>query len=134
MRHIANATYMSLDGVVQHPELWTFDYRSDDAARVSHEQLFDADALIMSRRTYTSSRATGPAATDPGGFADRMNTIPKYVLSRTLSQPSWTNTTVLAGDDVVGRIMACSLKGRCSILVRWNISPNSWPHCPGWWR
>jgi hypothetical protein len=40
MRHIANATYMSLDGVVQHPELWTFDYRSDDAARVSHEQLW----------------------------------------------------------------------------------------------
>ena len=33
-----------------------------------------------------------------------------------------------------GRIMACSLKGRCSILVRWNISPNGWPRCPGWWR
>jgi hypothetical protein len=32
-----------------------------------------------------------------------------------------------------GRIMACSLKGRCSILVRWNISPNGWPRCPGWW-
>jgi hypothetical protein len=37
MRRIANATYMSLDGVVQRPELWTFDYRSDDAAQVSHD-------------------------------------------------------------------------------------------------
>ena len=87
MRHIANATYMSLDGVVQHPELWTFDYRSDDAAQVSHDQLFAADALIMGRHTYDIFAGHWPAATDPGGFADRMNTIPKYVLSRTLSQP-----------------------------------------------
>jgi dihydrofolate reductase len=60
MRHIANATYMSLDGVVQHPELWTFDYRSDDAARVSHEQLFAADALIMGRHTYDIFGNTDP--------------------------------------------------------------------------
>ena len=85
MRHIANATYISLDGVVQHPELWTFDYRSDDAAQVSHDQLFAADALIMGRHTYDIFAGHWPAATDPGGFADRMNTIPKYVLSRTLS-------------------------------------------------
>jgi dihydrofolate reductase len=52
MRRIANATYMSLDGVVQRPELWTFDYRSDDAAQVSHDQLFAAGALIMGRHTY----------------------------------------------------------------------------------
>jgi dihydrofolate reductase len=106
MRHIANATYMSLDGVVQHPELWTFDYRSDDAAQVSHDQLFAADALIMGRHTYDIFASHWPAATDPDGFADRMNTIPKYVLSRTLSEPSWTNTTVLAGDNVVDRIRA----------------------------
>jgi dihydrofolate reductase len=106
MRHIANATYMSLDGVVQHPELWTFDYRSDDAAQVSHDQLFAADALIMGRHTYDIFAGHWPAATDPDGFADRMNTIPKYVLSRTLSKPSWTNTTVLAGDNVVDRIRA----------------------------
>ena len=106
MRHIVNATYMSLDGVVQHPELWTFDYRSDDAARVSHDQLFAAGALIMGRHTYDIFAGYWPAASDPDGFADRMNTIPKYVLSRTLSQPSWTNTTVLAGDDVVDRIRA----------------------------
>ena len=116
MRHIANATYISLDGVVQHPELWTFDYRSDDAAQVSHDQLFAADALIMGRHTYDIFAGHWPAATDPGGFADRMNTIPKYVLSHTLSKPSWTNTTVLAGDNVVGRIRALKQEPGQNIL------------------
>jgi dihydrofolate reductase len=116
MRRIINATYMSLDGVVQRPELWTFDYRSDDAARVSHDQLFAADALIMGRHTYDIFAGHWPAATDPDGFADRMNTIPKYVLSRTLSQPSWTSTTVLAGDNVVDRIRALKQEPGQNIL------------------
>ena len=116
MRHIANATYMSLDGVVQHPELWTFDYRSDDAAQVSHDQLFAADALIMGRHTYDIFASHWPAANDPDGFADRMNNLPKYVLSRTLSEPSWTNTTVLAGDDVVDRIRALKQEPGQNIL------------------
>jgi len=116
MRHIANATYMSLDGVVQRPELWTFDYRSDDAAQISHDQLFAADALIMGRHTYGIFASHWPAATDPDGFADRMNNIPKYVLSRTLSQPTWTNTTVLAGDNVVDRIHALKQEPGQNIL------------------
>jgi hypothetical protein len=45
MRRIVNATYMSLDGAVQRPELWTFDYRSDDVAQAANEQLFAADVL-----------------------------------------------------------------------------------------
>ena len=104
MRRIINATYMSLDGIVQRPELWTFDYRSDDAAQASYDQLFGADALIMGRHTYDIFANHWPTATDSGGFADRMNNLPKYVLSHTLSEPIWANTTVLAGDDVPGRI------------------------------
>ena len=44
MRRVITSTYLSLDGVVQQPERWTFDYRSDDAARFAHEQLFSSDA------------------------------------------------------------------------------------------
>jgi dihydrofolate reductase len=116
MRRIANATYMSLDGVVQRPELWTFDYRSDDAAQVSHDQLFAADGLIMGRHTYDIFATHWPAASDASGFADLMNTIPKYVLSHTLSTPSWTNATVLAGDDVVDRIRALKQEPGQTIL------------------
>jgi dihydrofolate reductase len=110
VRRIINATYMSLDGVVQHPEHWTFDYRSDDAAQASHDQLFGADALIMGRHTYDIFVDHWPTATDANGFADRMNTMPKYVLSHSLSEPTWSNTAVLDGDDVVDRIR--ELKGQ----------------------
>lgn len=104
MCRIVNATYMSLDGVVQHPESWTFDYRNDDAARASHDQLFGTDALIMGRHTYDIFVDHWPDANDPDGFADRMNSIPKFVLSQSLDEPTWTNTTVLSGEDVVNRI------------------------------
>lgn len=98
MRRIVNSTYMSLDGVVQHPENWTFDYRSDDAAQFGHDQLFSSDALLMGRRTYDIFVEHWPKATDDAGFADRMNALPKYVVSNTLTNPSWSNTTVVNGD------------------------------------
>src|SRR5215475_14925848 len=99
MRRIITATYMTLDGVVQRPEAWTFGYRSDEAARVSYDQLFAAGSLIMGRHTYDIFAGHWPTATDASGFADRMNSIPKYVLSNTMTTASWTNTTVLGGDD-----------------------------------
>jgi dihydrofolate reductase len=96
MRRIITSTYMSLDGVVQHPELWTFDYRSDDAARFAHEQLFNSDALLMGRHTYQIFTGHWPTATDAEGFADRMNSLPKYVVSDTLTEPTpWNNTIVI---------------------------------------
>ena len=101
---IVSATYMSLDGVVQRPWEWTFDYRSDAVAEAIHVQLFAADALIMGRHTYDIFAGYWPAATDETGDAERMNSIPKYVLSHSLDQPTWNNTTVLVGDDVVARI------------------------------
>jgi dihydrofolate reductase len=104
MRRIITSTYMSLDGVIQRPELWTFEYRSDDAAKVSHEQLSKADALIMGRITYEIFVGHWPAVTDDTGLADRMNSIPKYVLSNTLTEPAWNNTTVLSGDHIPERI------------------------------
>lgn len=102
--HIVNSTYMSLDGVVQRPEMWTFDYRSDDAAKATQEQVFGADALVMGRHTYEMFAPRWSAASDDAGVADRINSIPKYVLSHTLREPTWNNTTVLSGDDAVDRI------------------------------
>lgn len=100
MRRVINSTYMSLDGVVQRPELWTFDYRSEDAARYSHDLLFGSDALLMGRHTYDIFASHWPTATDDTGFADRMNNLPKYVVSNTLAAPTWNNTTVVAPDSL----------------------------------
>jgi dihydrofolate reductase len=104
MRRIINSTYMSLDGVIQRPELWTFDYRSDDAARFQHEQLFGSGALLMGRHTYEIFADHWPTATDGAGFADRMNSLPKYVVSDTLTGPTWNNTTVLARGDAADQL------------------------------
>lgn len=101
---IVNSTYMSLDGVVQHPEHWTFDHRTADVTQATHDQLSRTDALIMGRHTYDIFAGYWPTVTDDTGSADRMNRIPKYVLSRSLDRPTWDNTTVLSGDDVVDRI------------------------------
>jgi dihydrofolate reductase len=75
---IVNSTYMSLDGVIQRPELWTFDYRSDDVAKVTQEQLFGADALIMGRHTYDMFAPRWSTASDEAGLAERINSIPNY--------------------------------------------------------
>lgn len=92
MRRVLNSTYMSLDGVVQEPQRWTFDYRSEDAARYAHDLLFSVDALIMGRRTYDVFSEAWPKGTDD--VADRINALPKYVASDTLTDPAWNNTTV----------------------------------------
>jgi len=103
MRRIINSTYMSLDGVVQRPELWTFDYRDDEAAKVGHDQLFNCDALLMGRRTYEGFADVWPSRTDAEGMADRMNSLPKYVVSDSLTQPQWNNTTVINRSEFPAR-------------------------------
>src|SRR3954454_3854855 len=114
--HIANASYMSLDGVVQQPERWTFDFRGDDLTQATIDQLFGADALIMGRQTYDVFAGHWPAVTDDIGFADRMNSMPKYVLSNSVDEPAWTNTTVLGGDRVVDRIRELKSRAGGTIL------------------
>lgn len=94
MRRVINSTYMSVDGVVQEPERWTFDFRSPDAAQYSHDLLFSIDTVLMGRRTYESFAAVWPTFDDATGMADRMNALPKHVASDTLTAPEWNNTTV----------------------------------------
>ena len=56
MWRVINSTYMSVDGVVQKPKRWTFDYRSEDPAQYALDLLFSADAVIMGRRNGTALR------------------------------------------------------------------------------
>ncbi len=107
MRRVINSTYLSIDGVVQDPQLWVFDYRSEELAQRTLDLLFGADAIIMGRRAYETFSKAWPTRTDDTGMADRMNTLPKYVASDTLTDPAWNNTTVTkVGDfpDLVRRL------------------------------
>lgn len=108
MRLVA-AEYVSIDGRMQmeDPEGreeerggWTAPYWDDELAELQREQLFASDALLLGRVTYESFAATWPSFTDEEGFADRMNSLPKYVASRTLSEPLEWNASLLDGDVV----------------------------------
>ena len=104
MRRVVNSTYLSLDGVVQLPERWTFDYRDEAANAFAHEQLDASDAILMGRHTYDIFAAVWPTAREATGMADRMNALPKYVVSDSLTEPEWNNTTVIPRADLPSRI------------------------------
>lgn len=92
--------FVSLDGVMEDPGGseqsahggWTLPYWNDDVARFKYDELFAGDALLLGRATYEGFAKAWPTMKDDQGFADRMNSIPKYVVSRTLGNPTWNNT------------------------------------------
>ncbi len=106
MRKIVVSEFVSLDGVMEDPGGaegfehggWTFPYWSDEIGKLKLDEILEADALLLGRVTYEGFAAVWPSMTDEQGFADRMNSLPKFVASRTLKEPEWQNTTVIDGD------------------------------------
>ena len=107
MARIVVTEFMSLDGVVEDPGGaedfkhggWSFEIeRGEEGDKFKLDEAFEADALLLGRRTYEGFAAAWPAR--EGDFADKFNNMPKYVVSSTLSDPQWTNSTVLSGDLV----------------------------------
>ncbi|NGO79039.1 dihydrofolate reductase [Streptomyces sp. YC504] len=97
MGKIVALTYVSLDGVMENPS-WAGAYFDSDHAKYAHGQLFAADALLLGRTTYEAMAAAWPLMEESeGGFAVRMNALPKHVVSTTLEQGEW-NATVVRGD------------------------------------
>ena len=99
MRKLIVSTYLTLDGVMSldggMAERWHFPFFNDELNTYAREQLFAADALLLGRRTYDIFAASWPSVTDEEGFADRMNHLPKYVVSTSLATADWTNTTII---------------------------------------
>src|SRR5438093_217578 len=98
MRKIVQAIYVSLDGVVEDPA-WTGPFFNDELAALQHQLLFASDALVLGRVTYEGFAASWPSMTHEGDFAERMNTMPKHVASRTLVTTTW-NARLLPNDPV----------------------------------
>ena len=105
MGRIVATEYVSVDGVIEAPSGpsdfaragWTDAYsRGPDGDAYMHAQGMAAAALLMGRLTYEPFAAAWPLF--DGEFADHMNAVPKYVVSSTLTDPQWNNTTVLRGD------------------------------------
>jgi dihydrofolate reductase len=100
VRRIINSTYVTLDGVIQNPQDWpSLGSFSGEGNQVQAELLERCDAVLMGRRTYDGFAPVWSARSgDP--VSDRMNALPKYVVSTTLTDPQWHNTTVIAHDPI----------------------------------
>jgi dihydrofolate reductase len=100
MRRMINSTYISADGVIEKPHEWP-PSGSDGGVggNVQSELLLSCDAVLMGRRTYEGFAPVWSAKSgDP--LSDHMNAVAKYVVSTTLRDPEWTNTTVLDHDPI----------------------------------
>ena len=101
MRKAVVSTYVTLDGVFENPA-WSGRYWSDEAQRFARDQLWASDALLLGRKTYELFAASWPTQEwieREGEFAERINSLPKYVASRTLEEPlEWSNSQLLSGD------------------------------------
>jgi dihydrofolate reductase len=107
MRKLIVSEFISLDGVVKDPGGaegferggWNSPYWNDELAAYKRDELFSADGLLLGRVTYGGFAASWPDAShEAGEYADRMNSFPKYVVSRTLTDLTWNNSHLLDGD------------------------------------
>jgi dihydrofolate reductase len=108
MGKIVVTEFISLDGIVEDPggaepgspADWTTFDRGAEGDQLKVAELAAADAQLLGRVTYDGFAAAWPTVEDEAGFAAKMNQMPKYVVSKTLRDPTWNNTTVLSGDPV----------------------------------
>jgi dihydrofolate reductase len=106
MGRIVVTEFVSLDGVMQAPggedfkyKGWSFQFdRGEDGNQFKLEETLETDVLLIGRVTYESFANAWPQREGP--FADKFNSMPKYVISSTLEDPEWNNTTVVKGNVV----------------------------------
>jgi dihydrofolate reductase len=106
MRRIVVTEFMTLDGVIEDPGGaegfrhggWSFKFDDPDGMKYKLDETMDHEAMLLGRVTYEGFAQAWPGQTDDVGFADKMNSMPKYVVSKTLSQADWNNSTILSGD------------------------------------
>lgn len=119
MRRLIVSEFMTLDGVMEAPDQWSFKFWSEEQAKYKYDELFASDALLLGRVTYEEFASAWPTMTEetaieditegggstgPGGdmagFAGRMNSLPKHVVSTTLEKADWNNSCLINGHVV----------------------------------
>ena len=129
MRQIVVSQFITLDGVVDDPGGsekapgggWAFKYdRGPEGDKFKFDEVMASDALLLGRKTYEGFAAAWPSRKDDVGFADKFNSMPKYVVSSTLKSPEWNNTTVI-GTDLAKEVAALKEGGDGDILVNGSV-------------
>ncbi|MDQ3629289.1 MAG: dihydrofolate reductase family protein [Actinomycetota bacterium] len=103
MGRIVSNFFISLDGVVESPDTWHFPYFDDAMGAIIESGMETSTAFLMGRRLYDEWSSYWPDQGPGIPFSQFINTIPKYVLSTTLTEATWQNTTVIS-DDVAASL------------------------------
>jgi dihydrofolate reductase len=127
MGRVVVSQFVTLDGVVEDPGGsenfdrggWAFDFdRGDDGDKFKLDEVMASEALLLGRTTYEGFAAAWPSR--EGDFADKFNTMPKYVVSTTLDDPEWNNSTVIK-DDVPSEVSKLKEQVGGDILVNGSV-------------
>jgi dihydrofolate reductase len=98
MGSIKSSLFISLDGVIERPETWHFGYFNDEMGAVVGELMGGSDATLLGRQTYDEFAGYWPDADPSDPITGQMNGSRKYVVSTTLTDPAWENSTLISGD------------------------------------
>lgn len=133
MGKVVVSQFISLDGVVEDPGGsedfkhggWSFKFaRGDDGDKFKLDEVMTADALLLGRRTYEGFAAAWPSRSDEAGFADKFNTMPKYVVSDSITDEDaiWNNSTVVRGDELAEAVTRLRREFDGDILVNGSVT------------
>lgn len=107
MRKVIVTEYVTLDGVMEDPAgtegaglgAWSFQFdRGPEGDKFKLDEALASEALLLGRVTYQGFAEAWPSRTDEVGFADKMNSMPKLVVSTTLEEVEWNNSTLIKGN------------------------------------
>lgn len=117
--------FISVDGVIEAPGGgedfehggWSFAFQQGpDGEQFKFDELVQADALLLGRVTYQGFAQAWPSMTDAGEFGDKINAMPKYVVSTTLEEAEWNNSTLVRG-EVAGQVARLKQQTGGDLLV-----------------
>ncbi len=116
--------FISLDGVIEGPGPndpyehagWTMQYGCEELMKFKFDELMASDALLLGRITYEGFASAWPSMQDEAGFADKMNSMPKYVVSSSLKKAEWQNSQVIS-ENIVARIKELKEQAGGDLLV-----------------
>lgn len=114
MRKLVVTEFVTLDGVMEAPHEWSFPYWNDEIAEIKNEEMFASDAQLLGRVTYQGFAEAWPSRDD--AFADRLNGLPKYVVSTTLKNAEWQNSHLIP-NNIVQEIKNLKKEPGMDILV-----------------
>ena len=125
MGKLVVSEFVTLDGVMEDPGGaegfehggWAFRFeRGAEGDRFKLDELLAADALLLGRRTYEGFAEAWPSRSDEAGFADKMNSMPKFVVSTTLERADWSNSTLIR-EDVAAEVAKLKQRPGGDVLV-----------------